>query len=144
MDVPARQEDFLVIEREMGQALQIVFRVVQCEGRCELPVEEVSRQGYALVALEVGPVVLCQFLHRDVDGGLVSSRLAEMVFCRRMSNGAYRKGTETYQVLLSPSQQRHHNSSPWAPFRRRCGPAFDPDEGAIDSYHASDSPKRLR
>jgi hypothetical protein len=45
-------------------------------------------------------VVLRQFIHRDVDGGLVSSRLAEMVFCRSVSNGFYGKGVETPPGLI--------------------------------------------
>lgn len=83
MYVPAYQEDLLIIELEVGQALDLAFWVMERERRGELPVGEVAWQRFVLIALEFWFVKSGQVVSGDVDGGLVRSRLAKRVFCSR-------------------------------------------------------------
>jgi hypothetical protein len=82
MDVPPDVEDFLAVELKAREALDVAFRVVRCPGWGELPVEEITRDFDGLVALEVRLVVYGEIFLGDVDGRLMCSRLAQVVFCR--------------------------------------------------------------
>jgi hypothetical protein len=74
--VPADVEDFLSVEGEAGEALDVSFRVMRCPRWGELPVEEVAGDDGVLVAFEVGLVVYREIMSGNVDGGLMRARLA--------------------------------------------------------------------
>jgi hypothetical protein len=99
VDVPADIVDFLAVELEAREAGDVAFGVVRCPGGGELPVEEIAWEGGVLIAFKGRLVVYGQILLRNIDGRLVRSRLAQVIFCMEFSLSRMDKtAMQTYQA----------------------------------------------